>query len=289
MQSESVILNKPPWLDKKINLKQCDALKHLFEGFQLHTVCQQALCPNIAECFEKKVATFLILGNVCTRRCSFCAVRKGIPAPLDKEEPRRLARATEKLALRHVVITSVTRDDLPDGGAGAFAETIATIRSIKADTAIEVLVPDFRGENAAIEKVIAARPQVFGHNVETVPRLYASAREGADYRRSLYVLAHAKKMNNDVLTKSGIMLGLGERAGEICDVFGDLRQQGCDFLSIGQYLAPSRSHYPVKEYVEPEQFAWYRKEALRRGFRSVESGPYVRSSYVASDYMQSVI
>lgn len=279
-------LAKPRWINKRIKLGHCEEVKKLLGGFKLNTVCQQALCPNISECFEKKTATFLILGSICSRQCAFCAIGKGIPESLDENEPQRIAQAAKALGLRHVVITSVTRDDLVDAGAGAFAQTIEVIRAINSRTTIEVLVPDFRGEPELIKTVIEAQPAIFCHNLETVPRLYPLIRKGADYGRSLGVLSSAKKIDKKIITKSGIMVGLGERSEEVSALMRDLRACACDFLSIGQYLAPTKLHYPVKEYIEPEQFERYKAEARRFGFRRTESAPYVRSSYGASNYLE---
>ncbi len=279
------ILQKPAWINKKINLKDCKDVHSLLENLNLNTVCLQARCPNISECFSGGVATFLILGKTCTRSCNFCAVNKGIPKKVDLDEPHRVAEAVNRLKLKHVVITSVTRDDLPDGGASVFVDTIFQIRKINSKLRIEVLIPDFRGDCESIRKVIQAKPDVFAHNVETVPRLYAEVRKGARYIRSLEVLKISKKTDKSIYTKSGIMLGLGETEQDVRDVFSDLRKISCDFLSIGQYLAPSLKHVAVKEYITPEKFATYKREALKAGFLFVESAPYVRSSYRASRYI----
>lgn len=278
-------LRRPAWLDKKINFSGCEHVHRLFNDLSLNTVCHQARCPNIGECFASGVATVLILGRVCTRGCGFCAVEKGAPQALDQDEPRRVAEAVKKLKLRHVVITSVTRDDLPQGGAGHFAAVIDSIRQCDPSISVEVLVPDFQADAQAIKMVIAAKPAIFAHNVETVHRLYAAVRSGADYARSLRVLEMAKCYDAQVLTKSGIMLGLGERQEEVLRVLVDLRQVRCDFLSIGQYLAPGKAHVPVKRFVSPEEFLFYKQQAEQAGFRHVESGPYVRSSYLASAYI----
>jgi len=276
---------KPDWLKKKINLSDTQELHRLFGSLRLHTVCKQAQCPNIGECFAAKVATFLLMGAACTRGCWFCNVGKAQPQPLDSDEPRRVAEAVRKLGLRHVVITSVTRDDLPDGGAGHFSRTIAAVHDVDAAITVEVLVPDFQGDVLAVETVLAAGPRIFAHNVETVPRLYSRVRRGADYQRSLGVLDAAKNRSESVPIKSGIMLGLGEEPEEVRQVLRDLRQVRCDFLSIGQYLAPSKHHAPVQRFVPPEEFLCYENEAKALGFAHVESGPYVRSSYIASSYL----
>jgi lipoyl synthase len=276
---------KPAWLNKKINLGACASMKGLLRGLAVETVCEQALCPNMAECFSRRQATFLILGRQCTRQCSFCNIEKGLPAPVDPQEPGRVAEAVARLGLSHVVVTSVTRDDLGDGGAAIFSETVKLVRKRTAETAIEILIPDFSGSSAACKTVVHASPDIIAHNVETVPSLYPRVRRGADYRRSLDVLRAMKELGFSGKTKSGIMLGLGETQDEVMDVMGDLRAAGCDFLSIGQYLAPSSRHYPVNEFIQPEQFDFYKKEAGALGFLHVESGPYVRSSYAARDYL----
>jgi len=280
-----ILQERPSWINKKIRLKDCAELKTILRGLKLGTVCEEALCPNIGECFAGKQATFLILGKDCTRRCAFCGVKRGTPSSVDREEPARIAEGVERLGLDHVVITSVTRDDLADGGAGAFIDTMAAIRSLGRKISLELLIPDFNGNKEAIRKVTGAKPDILAHNIETVPRLYSRAREGADYKRSLGVLSHIKECDNGMPTKSGIMLGLGEKEDEVLGVLRDIAGTGCDFLSIGQYLAPSRDHYPVKEYIAPERFDFYKDKAMEAGFRHVESAPYVRSSYAASKYI----
>jgi lipoic acid synthetase len=277
------IQRKPEWLRKKINPGDQSEMRQLLGELRLNTVCQQALCPNISECFACGQATFLILGKNCTRLCSFCNVEKTIPLPVDSDEPARVAEAVARLKLSHVVITSPTRDDLPDGGASLYAATVAAIRSSSPATRIELLIPDFQGDVSSLESVVAARPDIIAHNVETVPRLY-QIRNGADYARSLEVLRLCAGLAPDIRTKSGIMLGMGEQEGEVLQVFRALRDAECDYLSIGQYLAPSRRHYPVQEYVRPELFESLRSAALEMGFSHVESGPYVRSSYHAGKY-----
>lgn len=257
----------------------------LLKDLNLNTVCQQALCPNILKCFAEKYLTFLILGKVCTRNCNFCAIKKGRPQEIDKTEPSRVAEAANRLNLFYVVITSVTRDDLPDGGAHFFAETISCVKQRLPYAKIEVLIPDFLGDESAIKKVVGAKPDIIGHNLETVSRLYSKARQLAGYSRSLKVLEIIKRLDKNTQSKSGIMLGLGESEGEILKVFKDLRNVDCDFLSIGQYLSPSENHFPVKEYILPEKFDYYKEKALQFGFRHVESAPYVRSSYLASEYL----
>jgi len=275
---------KPQWLNKKINLGKTQQLHNLFKDLGIHTVCREAHCPNIGECFSANVATFLVLGNVCTRNCKFCAVSKGTPAGCDVDEARRVATAVKKLELKYVVITSVTRDDLNDGGAAVFADTITVLKQEIADLKVEVLVPDFSGSLTSVETVLKTNPDVLAHNLETVPELYPHVREQADYARSLAILKAAKKMHNGVFTKSGVMLGLGETEKQLLAVFRDLRNVQCDFLSLGQYLAPSKDHYPVKEYISPQRFETLKTQAMALGFKHIESGPYVRSSYIASEY-----
>lgn len=277
------IQRKPEWLRKKVNPGDQGEMRQLLGELRLNTVCQQALCPNISECFACGQATFLILGRNCTRLCSFCNVEKSPPLPVDIDEPARVAEAVARLKLSHVVVTSPTRDDLPDGGASLYAATVAAIRSSSPATRIELLIPDFQGAAASLETVAMSRPDIIAHNVETVPRLYG-IRSGADYRRSLEVLRTCVGLAPEARTKSGIMLGMGEEEGEVLQVFRDLRDAGCAYLSIGQYLAPSRRHYPVQEYVLPELFESLRLQALELGFSHVESGPYVRSSYHAGKY-----
>jgi lipoic acid synthetase len=255
----------------------------MLRELRLHTVCEEAGCPNRGECFGRGCAAFMILGRVCTRGCRFCCVEKGNPAPVDADEPENVARAVELLGLGHVVLTSVTRDDLPDGGAAHFAAVIRAIRHTMDDNPprIEVLIPDFMGDSDALLTVLAARPDIINHNIETVPRLYSAVRPEADYRRSLELLGRVKDINPAILTKSGIMVGLGETFGEVLGVFADLRAAGCELLTVGQYLAPSRRHYPVAEYIRPEVFEEYKRRALEMGFLHVESGSLVRSSYMA--------
>jgi len=274
---------RPEWLQKKISPAVHRDMEDLLDGLRLHTVCREAHCPNISECYGCGQATFLILGTVCTRLCSFCNVTKKEPLPPDRDEPGRVAEAVRLLGLRHVVITSPTRDDLPDGGARIFSETVRAIRMACPATAVELLIPDLGGVRSSLELVVSARPDVLGHNLETVPRLY-HIRAGADYRRSLAVLGTVREMDPSLRTKSGLMLGMGEEEGEVERVFTDLLESGCRYLSIGQYLAPSKRHYPVREYLQPETFERYREQSLTMGFLHVESGPYVRSSYHAELY-----
>lgn len=275
---------RPPWLTVKAPQPgTLEGLQNLFKSLALHTICEGAACPNAGECFAHRTATFLILGDTCTRGCRFCNVPGGRPLPPDPAEPENLARAVATLGLKHVVITSVTRDDLPDGGAGHFAACIAAIHRLCPETSVEVLVPDFQGDREAVRTVLAAGVSVFGHNVETVPSLYRKVRPGADYRRSLAVLAMAKELDPTVITKSGLMLGLGETEAEVRQVLLDLRAAGCDILTIGQYLQPSAEHLPIVRYVPPEEFARWEKEGYALGFAFVASGPFVRSSYRASE------
>jgi len=277
------IQRKPEWLRKKVNPGDQNEMRQLLGELRLNTVCQQALCPNISECFSCGQATFLILGKNCTRLCSFCNVEKTVPLPVDSDEPARIAEAVQRLNLSHVVITSPTRDDLPDGGAGLYAATVDAVRAASPATRIELLIPDFQGSVPSVQSVVAACPDIIAHNVETVPRLY-QIRSGADYGRSLEVLRVCAALAPGIRTKSGIMLGMGEQEEEVLQVLRDLRSTGCAYLSIGQYLAPSRHHYPVQAYIAPERFEWLRVTALEMGFSHVESGPYVRSSYHAGKY-----
>jgi lipoic acid synthetase len=277
------IERKPEWLRKRVNPGDQLPMLRLLEELRLNTVCRQARCPNISECFACSQATFLILGTSCTRRCSFCSVDRGVPQAPDREEPLRVAQAVARLGLSHVVITSPTRDDLADGGARFFADTVRAIRGATASTRIELLVPDFGGSGQSLETVLASAPDILSHNLETVPRLY-HIRAGANYGRSLEVLRRAAAASPMVLVKSGIMLGLGEKELEVLELFRDLRAAGCGYLSIGQYLAPGRGHYPVREYLPPERFDQLRDRAMEMGFAHVESGPYVRSSYHAGRY-----
>lgn len=274
---------KPEWLRKRVNPAAQADVQRLLDGLRLNTVCRQALCPNISECFACGQATFLILGTACTRSCTFCNLERVAPLPPERDEPERVARAVVRLGLSHAVITSPTRDDLSDGGAGQYAETVRALRQEAPRTRIELLVPDFGGDHSALDTVAGAGPQVIAHNLETVPRLYR-IRGGADYGRSLRLLRRVSSSYPDIRVKSGVMLGLGEEEGELPELFRHLREAGCEYLSIGQYLAPSRRHHPVVEYVPPERFDRLRELALSLGFRHVESGPYVRSSYHAGRY-----
>jgi lipoic acid synthetase len=256
-------------------------VREALKGLKLHTVCEEAQCPNRGECWGHGTATFIIMGDVCTRRCHFCAVGKGKPSTLDPLEPERVAEAVEKLALNYVVVTSVDRDDLPDQGSNHFAMTVETIRRRRPTVRVEALIPDFRGERDCVARMTKSGLTVLSHNVETVPRLYKSARPGSEYERSLRVLSLAKEIQPEILTKSGMMLGLGETNDEVLAVAGDLRRHGCDILTLGQYLRPSPSELPLVRYVPPPEFAELKTAAMKLGFRHVESGPLVRSSYHA--------
>ncbi len=272
----------PPWLKVRFPAgERYQHIKALLRTHRLHSVCEEARCPNIGECFNAGTATFMILGDVCTRNCGFCAVTSGQPGGVDYLEPHRLARGVELLGLDYVVITSVTRDDLPDGGAGVFAACVRAIRRNKPQCRVEVLVPDFLGDWNALATVVEAEPFVLGHNVETVPRLYRRVRPKAGYRRSLDLVAKVKELDPGMLTKSGIMVGLGETREEILEVMADLRAAGCDILTIGQYLRPSQRHVPVERFYPPEEFESLAEHGRELGFRHVEAGPLVRSSYHA--------
>ena len=275
---------KPTWLRAKAPTgDNFHNLKKLARGLGLHTVCESAQCPNIGECWNHRTATFMLLGDICTRRCGFCAVPKGRPEPIDWEEPGRVAEAVATLGLKHAVITSVNRDDDNLGGARIFAETIRGIRKVQPDCRIEVLIPDFQGMDDALEIVLQAKPDVLNHNTESVPRLYRVVRSGARYERTLNLLEHAKTISPETVTKTGLMVGLGETTEELLEVFRDLARRKVDLLTVGQYLRPSRDHLPIARYYAPEEFAMLREKALAYGFRHVESGPLVRSSYHAHE------
>jgi lipoic acid synthetase len=275
---------KPEWLKARAPVgENYHNLKRLARTKGLHTVCESAQCPNIGECWQHKTATFMMLGNLCTRRCGFCAVPKGRPEPIDFDEPRRVAEAVADLGLQYAVITSVNRDDDLLGGAYAFAMVIQEVRRQAPGCQIEVLIPDFQGNPEAIRVVVEARPEILNHNTESVPRLYRVVRSGARYERTLRLLEYAKELNPAGITKSGVMVGLGEETHELLDVFRDLAKVGCDVLTIGQYLRPSRNHLPMARIYTPREFAELKTEALKMGFRHVESGPLVRSSYHAHE------
>ena len=282
------MMKKPEWLKKKINYQSMREMGDMLRSFNLHTVCEDARCPNIGECFLSRTATFMILGDICTRNCRFCAIPDGIPAGIDPAEPKNLAQAAKELGLAHVVITSVTRDDLADGGASQFAACIHELRKVIPKSSIEILIPDFEANQVALNVVIGAKPEIINHNVETVPSLYPIARPMADYRRSLDVLHYIKQKDNDIYTKSGVMLGFGEAEDEVFALFDDLLEVDCDMLTIGQYLPPSRNHAQLKEYVSPEVFDHYKQVALKKGFRYVASGPYIRSSFNAIEGIKKV-
>ena len=280
---------KPSWLRAKAPVgENFHQLKKLARGLGLHTVCESAQCPNIGECWNHRTATFMLLGDICTRRCGFCAVPKGRPQPLDLDEPRRVAEAVATLGLKHAVITSVNRDDDNLGGARIFAETIREVRRVAPDCRVEVLIPDFQGLDEALQIVLDARPDVLNHNTESVPRLYRAVRSGARYERTLRLLENAKKYSPGMVTKSGLMVGLGETMTELVDVFRDLAERKVDILTVGQYLRPSRDHLPIARFYTPEEFSYLKEEALRLGFRHVESGPLVRSSYHAHEQADGV-
>ncbi len=276
-------MQKPPWLKKRLPpFQDLERVKSILEKGHLHTVCEEARCPNLGECFASGTATLLILGKICTRSCGFCAVEHGSPLPLDDREPEEVGSAIGKMGLRYVVITSVTRDDLPDGGASHFAGTIGAIRKLDSGIKVEVLIPDFEGNPSPLKVVLDAGPDVLNHNVETIARLYSKVRPQADYRRSLQLLRRSKKSHPEILVKSGFMLGLGEDRDEVLDLLQDLRETGCDLLTIGQYLQPRPDRLPVLRYVPPEEFEEYRRIAKGMGFKGVASGPFVRSSFHAS-------
>ncbi len=275
---------RPSWLRAPAPAGQnYRELKTLMTDLKLHTVCESAACPNVGECWNRRTATFMILGNVCTRRCGFCAVQKGAPLPVDYDEPRRVAEAAAIMGLHYIVVTSVNRDDRKDGGAELFALTIEALRQTIAGCKVEVLVPDFQGSHAAMKIVMDARPDVLNHNTETVPRLYRQVRLGARYERSLEMLQYANELSPTTPTKSGLMLGLGETHEEVVQVMRDLAAHRVDILTLGQYLRPSPKHLPIVRYVSPEEFAEYRTLGRELGFAHVESGPLVRSSYHADD------
>ena len=288
-------LSAPEWLITEVRrakrgrgAEMVSQTRDLLDRLHLPTVCDRARCPNRGECFSHHTATFLILGDVCTRGCAFCAVTKGKPLPLESDEPRRLAQAVAELGLRHVVVTSVTRDDLPDGGAAHYARVVRALRQHCPGVRVELLVPDFAGSREALAVVLAAQPDIMAHNLETVPRLYPEVRRGADYVRSLKVLEQAKQLSPKIITKSGLMLGLGEESAEIEEVLKDLRTVQCDMLTLGQYLSPSLHHVPVARYVRPEEFVSWQRQALDLGFKSVAAGPLVRSSYKAPVFFEEI-
>jgi lipoic acid synthetase len=282
-------MRKPEWLRIKVQGgRNKSEVEDLLRKLSLHTVCEEANCPNLMECFGRKTATFLILGKNCTRHCTFCNVEKGVPENADPAEPHKIADAVNTLGLKHVVITSVTRDDLSDGGAGHFAFVIHELKKNNPDVVVEVLIPDFQGDESSLIKVTESAPDIINHNVETVPSLYEVVRPEADYNRSLQLLRNIKIYGKGIYSKSGIMLGLGEKENEVIEVMEDLRKAGCDFLTIGQYLAPSQKHHPVVEYVHPSIFLKYKTTAFDMGFKFAASGPFVRSSYNAESLFSCI-
>jgi lipoic acid synthetase len=281
------VLRKPAWLKARLpGAGAYPKVRATVEGFRLHTVCESAQCPNLGECWDRGTATVMILGDVCTRSCGFCAIKTGRPEFLDEAEPARVAEAVRLMNLKHVVITSVNRDELKDGGAGVWAATILAVRQACPATRIEVLIPDFCGSQQALETVLAARPDILNHNMETVPRLYREVRPQAIYRRSLELLGRAKQAG--FVTKSGLMLGLGETDVELEATLSDLRAENLDILTLGQYLQPSPEHLPVKEFIHPDRFAAWKTWGLEKGFKVVESGPMVRSSYHAEEQSEGI-
>jgi len=281
---------KPSWLRARApSGENFHNLKRLARGLDLHTVCESAQCPNIGECWNHGTATFMLLGDICTRRCGFCAVPKGRPQAIDWDEPARVAEAVATLGLKHAVVTSVNRDDDNIGGARIFAETIRQIRATSPACRIEVLIPDFQGIDEALQIVLDARPDVLNHNTETVPRLYRAVRSGARYERTLRLLDNVKKLWPDIVTKSGVMVGLGETSEELIDVFRDLGSRGVGILTVGQYLRPSRDHLPIARFYTPAEFDFLKEAALEFGFRHVESGPMVRSSYHAHEQTAATV
>lgn len=279
---------KPEWLKKKVDFEGQHDTEEILKALHLNTVCSSAGCPNRGECYKNRTATFMILGENCTRNCRFCKVTKGAPQELDRNEPENVAMAAKRLGLKHVVVTSVTRDDLPDNGAGHFAETIRKIREYLPNSTIEVLIPDFQGDYDSLMTVIKEKPDIINHNVETVKSLYSKVRPMAQYERSLELLRRVKEADASIHTKSGVMVGLGETHEEMFTLMDDLLETGCGILTIGQYLQPSKQHIEVVEYVHPDVFEEYKKAGLEKGFKYVASGPFVRSSYNASEGMNAV-
>lgn len=279
-------LMKPDWFKVSYD-SEVGSIGKMMEDNSLHTVCKEANCPNRGECYKKRTVTFMIMGNKCSRNCKFCNVTNGIPTPLDPMEPFNVAKSAKKLGLKHVVITSVTRDDLADGGAGHFAKTIEEIKRLNPEVTVEVLIPDLKGEDKNLDIIINAKPDVINHNMETIERLYEKIRPEAIYDRSLYVLKYIKEKDPKILTKTGIMVGLGEKDEEVYKVMDDVLKVGCDIFTIGQYLQPSRKHVNVQEYVSLEKFEEYRKIGIQKGFRFIASSPLVRSSYKAAEALES--
>lgn len=279
---------RPEWLKVRLPAGETyNAIRRLLNTSGLNTVCKEANCPNIGECFNQKTATFLILGDVCTRGCRFCKITKGLTKPVDYGEPERVAMAAREMGLRHIVVTSVTRDDLQDGGAGVYAITISMIRKHNPESTVEVLIPDFQGSIESMNVVITEHPDVINHNIETVPRLYKIVRPGAIYEQSLYLIEHVKKISPGIITKSGLMVGLGEELIEIVEVMKDLRSAGCEILTVGQYISPGKRHIPAERYYHPDEFEELKRKGLELGFSHVESGPLVRSSYHAGNHFEA--
>ncbi len=283
-------LRKPPWLKKRIPpFQDLQKVKSILDETNLHTVCEEARCPNLGECFARGTSTFLILGKICTRDCGFCAVEHGVPGQPDAAEPEKVAQAVRKMGLQYAVITSVTRDDLPDGGASLFAKTIQTIRTLDSKAKVEVLIPDFQGDLNSLKIVLKQGPDVLNHNIETISRLYPEVRPQAHYQRSLHLLKGSKESHPNVLTKSGFMIGLGENREEVLGLLRDLREVGCDFLTIGQYLQPRPDRLPVVRFVPPEEFEEYKTMGEKLGFKAVASGPFVRSSFHAFEMFKTTV
>lgn len=279
---------KPDWLKAEYNKKVIDEMNDMLSSLNLNTVCNEAACPNRGECYRKHTATFLILGTSCTRHCRFCNVTQSCPEPIDCNEPDNIAQATKRLGLSHLVITSVTRDDLPDGGAAHFAAVTRAVKALNDQTTVELLIPDLQGDETALITVLEASPDILGHNLETVPHLYAQVRPEADYQRSLDVLKNVKKFSSSVITKTGIMLGLGETKDEVINLIDDAVKANCDIMTIGQYLRPSKKHLPVAEYIHPDVFSEYAEIGMKMGIKYVYSAPLVRSSYNASDAYSAI-
>jgi lipoic acid synthetase len=283
------VTKKPPWIKVKGTSEKClNDMKDMLDSLNLHTVCESAICPNVGTCFSKGTATFMILGDICTRNCGFCSVKHGNPLPVDPEEPLHVAQAAKKLGLKHVVITSVTRDDLPDGGSKQFADTIRRINRHLPDASTDVLIPDVRGLKENLEIVTEAKPDILAHNLETVPSLYKTARQYSNYEISLKILEWTKEIDPKIYTKSGIMLGLGETREEVLCTMEDLRRVKCDFLTIGQYLRPTQKNVEIVEYIHPDIFTQYKKEGEKMGFRYVASSPFVRSSFHAEEALEHI-
>ncbi len=275
-------LKRPHWIKKRVSeIANIEETEKLLRSLGLHTVCEGAECPNIAECFGNKTATFMILGGVCTRQCRFCAVTKGAPEKIDGQEPANIGKASKEMNLKHIVVTSVTRDDMPDGGAEHFAKTVKEIRKHNPQSTIELLIPDLQGDWDDLKTIVNSKPDVLNHNLETVPSLYKEVRPQANYNLSLELLKKVKDFNPSIYSKSGIMLGLGEKEAEVYQVMDDLREVECDILTMGQYLRPTKEHISIKEYIHPDKFEEYKKVALQKGFKYVASGPLIRSSYNA--------